>query len=116
MRVWATHSQEMRAIGSTPATKYVVEENTLFACGELSDFMDMTFEVELGTLLESESEDLIVDLMMVTTLSSPYIGQLFAFSQEAKRHERQVRVIATGKIAEVLRLAGVNNFLELIIR
>ena len=94
---------------------YQIDSDTLIVDGDLDTFMDMTFEVELSQLLEAESDTLTVDLMLVGVITSQYIGQIVSFAQEAERRKTSVRVLATGKVGEVLRTAGMQEFVELIL-
>ena len=74
----------------------------------------MAFEANLADLLESDSEVLNIDMIMVGMITSQYIGQLAAFSQAAKDKGKVVRFITSSKIANVLNTAGLNNLAEVI--
>jgi anti-anti-sigma regulatory factor len=92
---------------------YEINDNILVVTGDLIEFMDMTFEVELSKLLDSESSELTLDLMQVGTIVSQYIGQIAACSATAQESNRTLRVIASGQVGKVLTSAGLDQMLQL---
>ena len=93
---------------------YMLDGDTLFISGDLIEVvLDMAFEVKIARLLHGYFSDITLDLRLAKSITSPYIGQINACAERAKERGKKLRVIATGKVTELLQVAGVDKMLQL---
>ena len=96
--------------------EYRIESTTLFVSGDLTEVLDMSFDLHVAELLDQEGDVLTLDLLGVDHIISQYLGALAAASMEASKRNKRLKVISTGKVAGLIELAGFDKILELEVR
>lgn len=92
---------------------YELEGSTLKITGELSQVLDLNFDIHTQELLELPDSRLTIDLSGVNYMASQYLGALAAVAMEAGKANKELVVIATAKVSAVIELAGFDRILKL---
>ena len=93
--------------------QYDLQGSVLVITGELSDVLDMQFDLYVSSLLEQPDRDVIIDLTGVSYMASQYLGALAAIAMEASKAGKELTVRASDKVAKVIQLAGFDRILSL---
>lgn len=92
-------------------------QSTLIIEGDLTWPLDMRFDMEISALLadvhEAGLNDITIDLRAVVAISSQYIGALAAVAAELKKVGGSLSVMASNKIAQILRNTGLDRLVAL---
>ncbi|MHC5057585.1 MAG: STAS domain-containing protein [Planctomycetota bacterium] len=94
-------------------TGYELLGGQLRVVGAIGYDLNTGFRDKCDQLLASGEKDLLVDLSQVLYLSSSHIGVIARLATEAASQERTVKVRVTGKVARVLKFAGIDRLVEL---
>ncbi len=92
---------------------YELDGSTLKITGELSQVLDINFDIQTRELLEAPDGQLTIDLSGVSYMASQYLGALAAVAMEAGKANKELVVIATNKVSSVIQLAGFDRILKL---
>lgn len=93
--------------------EYSLVGETLTITGDLDQALDLTFDIHTFELLEQDASLLTIDLTGVSSMVSQYLGSLAALAVEVSKQNKQLRVIATGKVAVVIKQAGFDRIVQL---
>ena len=96
--------------------EYNLQGTTLFVSGDLTQVLDMNFDLHAAELLDQEGDVLTMDLLGVNNIVSQYLGALASIAQQASQRNKRLKVIATGKVAGLIELAGFDKVLDLEVR
>jgi anti-anti-sigma regulatory factor len=88
---------------------YRLSGTTLMLEGQFQDMVDMEFEVNISDLLEMDGELFTVDLTSVVGMGSYYIGVLVNAAATARSRNKQFRVVAVGKVGDVIQQVGLDQ-------
>ncbi len=90
-------------------TRIEVSGNTLRVCGDLGPDEVIAFRTAAQTLVETEHEELVMDLASVPYIGSVYVRDISLVMLEAKKHGRSVSVRATQSVARALSMVRVDK-------
>lgn len=93
--------------------KFVLEGGRLAVQGQLGPEGEKAYSEALYRLLNSGEKELEVDLTGLHLMSSAYVGSTCLFVLVAKQKHMNVTVTAKGKLADILRAAGLDKLTEL---
>lgn len=89
--------------------KIEVSGNTLRVCGEFGTDEGEAFRKAARGLIETEHEELVIDLSGVSYVRSAHVADIVAVMVQAGQHGRSVSVRATPKVAQLLSMAGLDD-------
>ena len=99
--------------------RYELSTDTLSIEGDLSEPLDIQFDIETEALIESAREhglrDIFIDVRGLTGMGSQYIGALAAVAAEMKRHDGTLTVRAKDKVGELLCQCGLDRLMLLVV-
>jgi len=94
-------------------TGYELVGGQLRVVGAIGYDLNTGFRDKCDALLASGEKELILDLSQVLYLSSSHIGVIAGLATDAMGQDRKVKVRVTGKVARVLKFAGIDRLVEL---
>jgi anti-anti-sigma factor len=94
-------------------TGYELLGGQLRVVGAIGYDLNTGFRDKCDQLLASGEKELLVDLSQVLYLSSSHIGVIARLATDAMGQDRKVTVRVTGKVARVLKFAGIDRLVEL---
>ena len=94
-------------------TGYELMGGTLRVVGAIGYDLNTGFRDKCDELLASGEKELLVDLSQVLYLSSSHIGVIARLATDAMGQDRKVKVRVTGKVARVLKFAGIDRLVDL---
>ncbi|MBN2711848.1 MAG: STAS domain-containing protein [Planctomycetes bacterium] len=92
---------------------YKINNGVLSVLKDLRQEFDLSFDQACGELLQQETDNLIIDLAMVSYISSTYIGMIAATFFQAQAKGKNLQVRARANVLQVLRAAGFDGFIKL---
>ena len=92
---------------------YPLEGPTLRVVGAMGYDLNPVFRRKCDELLESGEKELLLDLSQGLYLSSSHIGVIADLAVRAIESDRKVKVRAVGKVARVLKFAGLEQITDL---
>jgi anti-anti-sigma factor len=96
---------------SSPAT-FALEGNRLTVSGEIVPQAEARYAEALFELLETEFEELVIDLAGLDYLCSGYVGAMCMFAHAAARGGRSVLVTASPEVGRILTMTGFNRLAQ----
>lgn len=102
-----------RATSRAAESGYLIEGGTLRVVGAVGYDLNPEFRDKCDELLASGKKELRLDLSSVLYLSSSHIGVLASLATRAIREGKKVKLRVTGKVARVLRFAGLDQLVEM---
>lgn len=94
-------------------TGYELLGGQLRVVGAIGYDLNTGFRDKCDQLLASGEKELLVDLSQVLYLSSSHIGVIARLATDAMKDDRKVRVRVSGKVARVLKFAGIDRLVEI---
>jgi len=94
-------------------TGYELIGGKLRVVGAIGYDLNTGFRDKCDELLASGEKELLLDLSQVLYLSSSHIGVIAGLATSAMAQDRKVKVRVTGKVARVLKFAGIDRLVEL---
>lgn len=94
-------------------TGYELLGGQLRVVGAIGYDLNTGFRDKCDQLLATGEKQLTLDLSQVLYLSSSHIGVIARLATDAMGQERNVKVRVTGKVARVLRFAGIDRLVDL---
>jgi len=94
-------------------TGYELIGGQLRVVGAIGYDLNTGFRDKCDELLASGEKELLLDLSQVLYLSSSHIGVIAGLATGAMAQDRKVKVRVTGKVARVLKFAGIDRLVEL---
>ncbi len=89
--------------------EFVLEGNRLTVRGEVGLKDEARYAEALFKLLETELEELVIDLTGLDYLSSGYVGAMCLLAHAATRAKRSVLVIASPEVGHILTITGLDK-------
>jgi anti-anti-sigma factor len=94
-------------------TGYELLGGQLRVVGAIGYDLNTGFRDKCDQLLASGEKELLVDLSQVLYLSSSHIGVIARLATDAMGQGKKVALRVTGKVARVLKFAGIDRLVEL---
>jgi anti-anti-sigma regulatory factor len=92
---------------------FTVQDGVLTVNRQVLHDKDLLFDEACRRLLDSEADEILIDLTMSSYINSTYVGIIAATFFQANAHRKTLRLRADAKLAEVLRLAGFEEFIPI---
>ncbi len=93
--------------------EYQLEGQVLRISGDLSDPLDTEFDTYSTRLLSQDATPIILDLTDVRYMGSWYLGRIADLAMKANMENKSLKVVAAGKIAQIIQLAGLDKLVDL---
>jgi len=94
-----------------PPMNYELGEGRLTIHGALAETLDLAFEINCRRLLDSKTQNLVVDLTGVNRITSMYLGSLAMAASEASTQGRTLTVRVNPQIADLIRQVGFDRIM-----
>jgi len=102
-----------RAVNDSAEGGYRIEGGTLSVVGAVGYDLNPEFRRRCNELLASGEKELMLDLSSVLYLSSSHIGVLADLATRAIGDGKKIKLRVTGKVARVLKFAGLDQLGEM---
>lgn len=92
---------------------YELTDGLLTVHREVLHDQDLLFDEVCRQLLESEQDEIVIDLSQANYINSTYVGIIAATFFQANTRKKRLRLRASRSLTEVLRLAGFEEFIPI---